>query len=173
MAEPKVLVFEKAFLWTGLILLVLCFFALLYMSVSMGITLPGREGTVDPAALAETPPFDQPGVRQIGPNAYEAVIIGYAWGFEPRQIRVPAGAEVTFVSTSRDVLHGIHVDGTRINVMLVPGQISRVVHTFSEPAEHLMLCHEYCGLAHHAMFGRVIVVDPAEYEAESVATAAR
>jgi len=171
MASAKVLVFEKAFLLTGLVLLGLCFVALLYTSVAMGISLPGRAGTVDPAALNQTPPFDQPGVRQVGPNAYEVVIIGFAWGFEPREVRVPVGAEVTFISTSRDVLHGIHVDGTRINVMLVPGQVSRVRYTFRQPGEHLMLCHEFCGLAHHAMFGRVFAVDPAEFEAAPVAAA--
>ncbi|HUF70564.1 MAG TPA: hypothetical protein VMM79_18085 [Longimicrobiales bacterium] len=42
-------------------------------------------------------------------------------------------------------------------MMLIPGQVSRNTYTFDEPGEHLIICHEYCGIAHHAMFGRVIV----------------
>jgi plastocyanin len=60
-----------------------------------------------------------------GPNRYEVVMIGQAWSFNPAEIRVPAGAEVTFTATSPDVLHGLNVEGTRLNMMLIPGQISR------------------------------------------------
>ncbi|MCI0436564.1 MAG: hypothetical protein L0271_23445 [Gemmatimonadetes bacterium] len=73
------------------------------------------------------------------------------------EIRVPAGAEITFVSTTTDVLHGFNVEGTRLNMMLIPGQISRNTYTFNQPGEHLLICHEYCGLGHHMMAGRVIV----------------
>ena len=77
--------------------------------------------------------------------------------FRPAEIRVPAGAEITFLSTATDVLHGFHVEGTRVNMMLIPGQISRLVHTFREPGEHLLICHEFCGIGHHLMAGKVIV----------------
>lgn len=164
MAAANIIKIEKAFLTTGIVLLVACLVALFYTSLAMGITLPGRAGTIDPAALRTTAPFDEPGIRQTGPNSYEVVVIGYAWGYTPSTIEVPAGAEITFVSTSRDVLHGLAVEGTRVNVMLIPGQVSRVVHTFREPNEHLLICHEFCGLAHHAMFGRVRVVAPGDFQ---------
>ena len=41
--------------------------------------------------------------------------------------------------------------------MLIPGQVTRTVYTFREPGEYLLLCHEYCGLGHHVMSGKVIV----------------
>jgi cytochrome c oxidase subunit II len=173
MAAAKVIIFEKAFLTVGLVLLVLCLVALFYTSIAMGIALPGRAGTIDPAAVRQTPPFDNPGVRQVGPNRYEVVIVGFAWGFEPRTIRVPVGAELDFISTSTDVLHGIHIEGTRLNMMLIPGQISRNTYTFREPGEHLMLCHEFCGLAHHAMFGRVEAVATDVFQAEQAGQAAQ
>lgn len=164
MAAANIVKIEKAFLTTGAILLVACLVALFYTSLAMGITLPGRAGTINPAELRTTAPFDEPGIRQTGPNSYEVVVIGYAWGYTPSTIEVPAGAEITFISTSRDVLHGLAVEGTRVNVMLIPGQVSRVVHTFREPNEHLLICHEFCGLAHHAMFGRVRVVAPGDFQ---------
>jgi cytochrome c oxidase subunit 2 len=55
-----------------------------------------------------------------------------------------------------DIVHGFYVDGTRINLMLLPGQISQLEYTFRRPGEHLLICHEYCGAGHHAMVGRVI-----------------
>jgi cytochrome c oxidase subunit 2 len=153
----KVVTYEKSFLGLGIALLVACLIALLYASLAMGIQVPGREGLVDPETVESTPPFDEPGLRQVGPDEYEAVVMGYAWGFNPTEIRVPVGATVTFTSTSRDVIHGFNVEGTRVNMMLVPGQISRTTYTFDEPGEHLIICHEYCGLGHHRMYGRLIV----------------
>lgn len=149
--------YERAFLWLGAVLLVACLGALLYTSVVMGLHLPGRAGSIDPQAVRTTPPFDEPGVRQVGPNTYEAVVIGQAWSFIPGEIKVPAGADVTFIATSSDVLHGFNVEGTRVNMMLIPGQISRQTYRFEEPGERLLVCHEYCGVGHHTMYGRIIV----------------
>lgn len=153
----RVHVYEKAFLWVGAALLVIFMGVLGYTSLAMGIHLPGHEGHLDPATARTTPPFDQPGVRQTGENAYEAVFLASAWQFTPAELRVPRGATVTFVGTSTDVLHGFHVAKTRINVMLIPGQIARVTYTFDEPGEFLIVCHEYCGAAHHIMSGKVVV----------------
>lgn len=153
----KVHVYEKAFLWLGAVLLVLCLGALLYASLAHGIHLPGKDVEVDPSQVATTPPFDEPGVRQISGDEYEAVMIGRMWSFEPAEIRVPAGANVTFVATTPDVLHGLNVEGTRLNMMLIPGQVSRNTYRFEEPGEYLIICHEYCGPGHHLMYGTVIV----------------
>ncbi len=149
--------YEKAFLGLSGIMLVLFLGALGYAAFGMGVTLPGRAGTIDPTEARTTPPFDEPGVREIAPGRYEAVMLSQAWAFIPREIRVPAGSEVNFKITSVDVLHGFLVEGTRINSMLIPGEISEFTYTFEEPGEHLIICHEYCGVGHHTMFGRVIV----------------
>lgn len=153
----KVHTYEKAFLWAGAVLLVVFGLALVYSSVAMGISLPGDEARIEPTEVRATPPFDDPGAHRVGPGQYQAVVISQAWQFTPSEIRVPAGSEVTFLSTSTDVIHGIHVEGTRVNMMLIPGQVSRNSYTFEEPGEHLMICHEFCGAGHHLMFGRVIV----------------
>jgi cytochrome c oxidase subunit 2 len=153
----KVHTYEKAFLVVGIGVLAACMLALGYATLAHGIHLPGHGGRLDPRRTYQTPPFDRPGVRQTGPNSYEAVVIGQAWIFLPAEIRVPAGAEVTFIATSVDALHGFQVEGTRLNMMLIPGQISRATYTFDEPGERLLICHEYCGLGHHTMAGKVIV----------------
>ncbi len=153
----KIHTYEKGFLAAGLVVLVGCMAALAYASFAMHIHLPDAVGQVDPRTLAQTPPFDQPGVHQRAPGQYEVVVIARAWQFQPSEIHVPAGADITFTVSSVDVLHGFNVEGTRLNMMLIPGQISQNTYRFREPGEHLIICHEYCGLGHHTMSGKVIV----------------
>jgi cytochrome c oxidase subunit II len=153
----KVHIYEKAFLSIGGGMLVLFLGALAFATLGAGIHLPDRAGAIDPTMVRTTPPFDNPGVREIAPGRYEVVMIGQVWSFLPNEVRVPAGSEVVFRMTSPDVIHGMHIEHTTINVMLIPGQISEVRYTFKEPREHLIICHEYCGLGHHLMYGKVIV----------------
>jgi cytochrome c oxidase subunit 2 len=153
----KVHHYEKGFLVAGAVMLVVFGMVLVASSVLMGLHLPGKVERVDPAEVRTIPPFDDPGVRQVGDNQYEVAMVALAWAFQPAEIRVPAGAEVTFLATSVDVIHGLHVERTRINMMLIPGQVGRITYTFDEPGEYLMVCHEFCGAGHHIMAGKVIV----------------
>ncbi len=59
--------------------------------------------------------------------------------------------------TSPDVIHGFYIQGTRVNLMVIPGQITRASYRFQRPGEYLLLCHEYCGVGHHTMHGKVVV----------------
>jgi cytochrome c oxidase subunit II len=153
----KIHTWEKAFLAAGAKVRVACAAALVYATFGMGIHLPGDHGRIDPARVATTPPFDEPGVRELPDGRYEAVVIASAWRFEPSELRVPVDAEIVFTATSVDVLHGFNIEGTRLNLMLIPGQISRNTYRFRDPGEYLLICHEYCGLGHHLMYGRIIV----------------
>jgi cytochrome c oxidase subunit 2 len=131
--------------------------ALLVTAFGAGIHVPSVAGRIDPTRVTETAPFDQPGVVQTGPVSYEVRMIGQIWAFTPNEIRVPVGSTVTFVATSKDVIHGLFIPGANVNVMLIPGQISRVTARFDREGEFFMACHEYCGIAHHTMGGKVIV----------------
>ena len=131
--------------------------ALLVTAFGAGIHVPSVAGRIDPTRVTETAPFDQPGVVQTGPVSYEVRMIGQIWAFTPNEIRVPVGSTVTFVATSKDVIHGLFIPGANVNVMLIPGQISRVTARFDRAGEFFMACHEYCGISHHTMGGKVIV----------------
>jgi len=148
---------EKTFLILSALLLVFFLVALGFASVGHGVHLVGQGGDIHPAEVRTTAPFDSPGLREVAPGHYEAVIIGVAWAFQPSEIRIPAGSTVDFVLTTTDVIHGFNIEGTVVNAMLIPGHITRVSHTFREAGEHLIICHEYCGIMHHTMYGRVIV----------------
>jgi cytochrome c oxidase subunit 2 len=80
--------------------------------------------------------------------------------FRPGIVRVPAGRPVTFRITSPDVLHGFQIVGTNVNLTVAPGYVSQVTTTFARPGEYLVVCNEYCGLAHHLMQGKIVVEGP-------------
>lgn len=136
---------------------------LLYATFAVGAHVPGHEAAIDPKFVAQTAPFDTPGVFDRGGGLYEVVMIGQTWSFRPNEIRVPTGSRVTFTVTSQDVIHGLRVEKTNVNIMLIPGQIGRATAHFTQPGEYLLVCHEYCGvspvpeLGHQAMYGKVIV----------------
>ena len=100
---------------------------------------------------------DATAITPLGDNRYEVVFTGQMWSFSPAEITVPVNADVVFTGTSADVIHGFHVEQTRINMMLIPGQISQNTYRFTKPGVYQLICHEYCGLAHHTMAGKVIV----------------
>jgi cytochrome c oxidase subunit II len=131
--------------------------AVIITAFAVGIRVPDIAGRIEPKAINQTAPFNEPGLKELAPGRYEAAIIAQTFMFTPNEIEVPAGSDVTFVLTSRDVIHGFKVVGTPVNMMVVPGQISKMTVHFARPGEHLIVCHEYCGGGHHAMFGKVIV----------------
>jgi cytochrome c oxidase subunit 2 len=131
--------------------------ALAVTAFGAGINLVGDQGRVDPVKIAEHPLFKEPGVVQIAPGQYEVRMTAQIWVFVPNEIRVPAGSTVHFWATSKDVVHGLLVPRHNINVMVLPGQISHAQARFDTPGEYPIICHEYCGIAHHTMAGRIIV----------------
>jgi cytochrome c oxidase subunit 2 len=126
--------------------------------LALGIQVPTDEGRVDPNTLDSALPWSEPGLREIVPGEeYEVYVVASRFSFEPRNITVPKGAHVTFWATSADVQHGFALDGTNVNMMVIPGQVSKLAATFDVPGEYNFICHEYCGLGHAVMYGTLTV----------------
>ena len=131
--------------------------ALVVTAFGAGVHLPGNEGRVDPTKVAESALFKTPGVVEIAPGQYEVRMTAQIWSFAPNEIRVPAGSTVHFWATSKDVVHGFLIPKHIVNLMLLPGQVAHAQVRFDTPGEYPIICHEYCGIAHHTMAGKVIV----------------
>lgn len=114
---------------------------------------------IDPENVRETAPFNEPGVKQLDEDTYQATIIAMAFGYEPQEIKVPAGKEIIFKVTSTDVVHSFTIDNTNVNMMIVPGQVTTKSYTFDKPGKYLILCNEYCGTGHHFMFTEIEVTE--------------
>ena len=162
--------YEGAWMRISLVVLVGFFLAITVSAFSVGFQVPGVYQRVDPATLnLPDSPFANPEVRELAPGKYEAYIRAQIWLFTPGEIRIPAGSTITFYVTSQDVQHGIKITGTNINMMILPGQISTLTTRFDKPGTYNFICHEYCGVQHHTMYGRIIVEDPNAPEAEAAA----
>ena len=153
---------EKIFIIGSIIMVVIFASAIAVSSIAYGIQVPAPYEQVDPNTVA-TPgnspwgaPVDER-VRELAPGVYEAYILAQTWVFQPNEIRIPAGSEITFYVTSKDVQHGFVIERTNVNMMVLPGQVSKATVTFDEPGEYYYICHEYCGVGHQTMYGRLIV----------------
>ncbi len=158
--------YEAVWIRISLFVLVIFLLAVIAASSAFGIQVPGAYARIKPdEIMAPGSPFAEPGVRELAPDTYEAYLRAATWSFTPSEIRVPAGATVTFYITSLDVQHGFKIMDTNINMMVLPGQISTLKTQFDTPGTYNMICHEYCGAAnadfgHHTMYGQIIVEDP-------------
>ena len=154
--------YEKIFLWLTVAMLAVMLVAIGNAVLNHDITVANPAGRVDPLTLEETAPFDAPGVVQTGDNTFDVYMIARKWQYQPNEIFLPKGAVATFYVSTPDIIHGLKVVDTNINIMVLPGEISRVTQRFDEEREHLIVCHEYCGIGHQAMFGKIIVEDDSE-----------
>jgi cytochrome c oxidase subunit 2 len=120
-----------------------------------------RVETVDPRTLHLDGEFIESNLGSaLEPDGSTTVRgIGQQYSFTPSCIVVPTDTPVTFRTTSADVVHGFLITGTNINLMLVPGYVSSLRARFETPGERLMPCHEFCGMGHEGMWGRIKVVD--------------
>ena len=125
-------------------------------------TMPqGYVETADPKTLHLSGEFIESNLGSaLEPDGSVIVrAIGQQYSFTPQCVVVPAETPVTFRATSADVVHGLLIEGTNINTMLVPGYVSVLPIRFKAPAEHVMPCQEFCGIGHQGMWGKVKVVD--------------
>ena len=148
---------ERVWLAAGLVTLAIFLGIIGAAALSEGIMPENHVQTIDPTRVAQTPPFDDPGVHRLSDGRYEVDIIGHIFSFTPARIVVPAGANVTFYATSSDVVHGFFIADTDVNMMLIPGWVSTATHVFSRRGSYLLMCNEYCGAGHHYMSATIVV----------------
>jgi cytochrome c oxidase subunit II len=81
------------------------------------------------------------------------------WSWTPI-LQLEAGKEYTLHLSSMDVNHGFGLLPLNINLQVVPGYDYALRVTPTEAGDFRIVCNEFCGVGHHVMIGRVIVVDP-------------
>jgi cytochrome c oxidase subunit 2 len=143
--------YEKYWLIFGVGTLVVFLSVIGFTAFAHGHHPPSHMATVDAQNVKGSAPFDEPGLKQIDENTYEATIIAMTFGYEPNKITVPKGSTVRFQVTSQDVVHSFTIPMTNVNMMITPGHINQSEHTFKEAGSYLVLCNEYCGIGHQHM----------------------
>ncbi len=155
----KVDLYERIWMWAAAAVLVVFVGTIFLMAGVQAVHPASHIETVDPTTLGDHPEFAAPEVTSRPDGRIVVPVVAAMFNFSPDPIEVPANRPVTFRLTSSDVLHGLQVAGTNVNAMAVPGYVSQFTYTFSTPGEYLITCHEFCGLYHHAMVGKLIVTE--------------
>ena len=139
------------------------------MATFIGIhqaTMPqGHVETADPKTLHLSGEFVESNLGSAveADGSVTVRAIGQQYSFTPQCLVVPSETPIKLRATSADVVHGLLIEGTNINTMLVPGYVSELPIRFKAPGDHVMPCQEFCGIGHQGMWGKVKVVDKAAF----------
>ena len=140
---------EKMALSLGILFLVILFGAVLYAKSQAGVDLPG--------CVTDVEPYSEGKVDTLGDKRFQIQYVARMWLFLPSEVRLPVGSEVDIYVVSHDVVHGLHIVGTDVNLMAVPGAIAYKRYKFDKPGVYYVRCHEYCGVGHQNMEAKIIV----------------
>jgi cytochrome c oxidase subunit 2 len=84
---------------------------------------------------------------------------------EINTLHVPVRQPVKLTMVSEDVIHSFYVPAFRIKQDVLPGSYSSTWFEATRAGDFHLFCAEYCGTNHSRMTGRVVVMEPADYEA--------
>ena len=150
-------------------IVVLMVAVVVYTSVHLGFHLPSQVETIDSTSLHKGGEFSESNLGTvIAPDGSAVVrVVAQQYAFVPNCLVVPAGKPVTFRLASAVAVHGVIVQGTNVNAMVVPGYVTTVRTSFQEPGERLMPCHEFCGIGHQTMWAHVRVVEASRFPTDA------
>lgn len=152
--------YEKIWLICGIAALIIFLSVIGVSAFYLGNKPPSCLTTINPEKVDQTAPFNKPGLHKVEGKEwdYDLVIVASTFSYNPMNIKIPLGAKIRVIATTKDVVHGFEVAGTNINMMLEPGYVSEYTATFKKLGEYLIVCNEYCGTGHHLMFSKIEVV---------------
>lgn len=151
-------------IWIGIIafITVVMLASIVYTAVAGNVHPPSNVETIDSTRLHLTDEFaeDNLGLERHDDGSVTVRIVATRYGFYPQHVEVPAETPVTFRFATPDVLHGVHVPGTNVDTMIIPGYVSQVRTELKTSGTVPVYCNEYCGLGHHDMWSRITIVAP-------------
>jgi len=80
------------------------------------------------------------------------------------ELHVPLGVPVRLIMTSEDVIHDFSIPAFRIKQDVLPGRYTTEWFQATRTGDFHLFCAQYCGTLHSGMVGRVVVMDPAEFQ---------
>jgi len=106
-------------------------------------------------------------------DALEISIVGRQWMWkaqhpegqrEINELHVPVRQPVKLMMTSEDVIHDVFLPAFRIKQDVLPGRYTTLWFEATKAGVYPLYCAEYCGTQHSGMLGRVVVLEPADFE---------
>jgi cytochrome c oxidase subunit 2 len=83
---------------------------------------------------------------------------------EINELHIPVGQPVKLTMISEDVIHSLYVPAFRVKQDVLPARYTTLWFEATRPGQFHLFCAEYCGTKHSAMGGRVVALEPAQYQ---------
>ncbi len=106
------------------------------------------------------------------PPGSDIYLMGQMWQWTP-VLQLEEGAQYTLHLSSVDVNHGFNLYPFNVNFQVVPGYDYGLRITPTEAGDFRIVCNEFCGVGHHLMVGKIVVVDAQTARADGAASATR
>lgn len=95
------------------------------------------------------------------PPGSDTYMLARIWSWWPI-LELTKGQSYRLHLSSIDLQHGFSLQPVNINIQVHPGLEHVITLTPTEAGEFTVVCNEYCGLGHHTMVGRILVVEPGQ-----------
>jgi cytochrome c oxidase subunit 2 len=83
---------------------------------------------------------------------------------EINELHVPVGRAVRLKMISEDVIHDFFVPAFRVHVDVLPSRYTTYWFKADRVGTFHLFCGQYCGVEHAYMVGKIVVMDPKDYE---------
>ncbi|WLD58183.1 c-type cytochrome [Salinispirillum sp. LH 10-3-1] len=118
---------------------------------------PGEDGVLgvtDPRLVSEENPF---GISPQDPAGRDDILI------VSNTLHLPLHQPIKMKMRSQDVLHNFAVPEFRAKMDMVPGMVTTMWMEPTRIGNFEVVCMQLCGMAHHAMRGRVVVQEVEDF----------
>src|SRR5205807_2054897 len=112
-------------------------------------------------------------LHQPPADALEMYVIGKQWMWkmqhpegqrEINELHIPVGRAIKLLMTSQDVIHSFFVPAFRVKQDVLPGRYTTEWFQAIRPGTYHLFCAQYCGTSHSGMIGRVIAMEPEDFQ---------
>ena len=106
-------------------------------------------------------------------GSMEIFVVGKQWMWkvqhpdgqrEINELHVPVGRNIRLTIGSEDVIHSYFIPAFRQKIDAVPGKLTTMWFNASKPGTYDLFCAEFCGTKHSGMIGKVIAMEPDDFE---------
>jgi len=80
------------------------------------------------------------------------------------ELHIPLGRPIKLILTSQDVIHDFFVPAFRVKKDVLPGRYTTLWFEATKAGEYHLFCAQYCGTQHSGMVGRIVVMEPTQYQ---------
>lgn len=94
------------------------------------------------------------------PNT-DVFLMAEMWRWSPVLI-LEKDQSYKFHISSKDIVHGLSIQPVNMNFQVYPGYDYLLEFKPTESGEYKVICNEFCGIGHHAMIGKIVVIEKDE-----------